>query len=291
MDDPTAKSTNFSDYGSIPCGDNMLQLHEPVVMGVINLTPDSFYSGSRFSSEKEILTKVSQMLDEGASIIDLGAVSTRPGSLPTPESEEIGRLIPALKSLKKEFPRAIFSIDTFRSSVVKLSFDEGAGIINDISGGKFDDQLLPTAVTTGLPYILMHMQGTPGSMQVKPYYSDVMTEVKEFMAQKVSFLFKSGIKHIFIDPGFGFGKTIEHNYELLRRLCEFNEFNLPILVGISRKSMIYKLLKVSPEESLHGTAVLNAIALQNGAGILRVHDVKEAVQTLKLVKALRGSAE
>lgn len=280
------KSTPFPGNKTLICGNNMLHTDKPLVMGILNLTPDSFFDGGRYANEDAWIAQTEKMIQDGASIIDLGAVSTRPGASHVSEEEEIARLIPALKLLVKRHPGIVFSIDTFRSEVVRHSADAGAGIINDISGGSIDPGLIKTVADTSLPYILMHMQGTPVTMQSNPVYEDVTTEISLFFEKNISLLHESGIGQVILDPGFGFGKSMEHNYRVLRELSAFKQYGFPILVGISRKSMVYKLLEISPEGALPATSALHLAALLNGADILRVHDVKEAVQMILLAETL-----
>jgi len=263
---------------------NFHNLQEPIIMGILNLTPDSFYDGGSYHSELEVLKKVDIMLQEGASCIDIGAYSSRPDASHISEKEEIKRLLPTLKGIVKEFPKVVISIDTFRSEVAKRSIHEGASIINDISGGNMDDKMFHTIAELQVPYILMHMQGTPQTMQSKPDYTNVLTEVTSFFIKKIDALNKLGVKDIVLDVGFGFGKTIEQNYELLHNLKSFETFKKPILVGLSRKSMLYKALKIDPENALNATSVAHTIALLNGANILRVHDVKEAKEVITVMK-------
>lgn len=258
---------------------------QPIVMGILNVTPDSFYDGGRYCKADEISRRVDQIISEGAEIIDIGAYSSRPGAQDVTAEEEWSRLSQGLEIIRKHYPEAIISVDTFRADVAEKSIvDGGAAIINDISAGMIDAQMFPTVAKLGVPYILMHMQGTPQDMQNQPQYNDVTNEVILFLSEKVLKLRQLGVKDIIIDPGFGFGKTIEHNYTLLRNLDKFKIFNMPLLVGISRKSMIYKPLNITPQEALNGTTVLNTLALANGASILRVHDVKAAVESIKLIK-------
>lgn len=273
---------------TINCNGRLVELSHPQVMGILNVTPDSFFPESRKQTESEIAARCHQILDEGASIIDIGAYSSRPGAEdPSPE-EEMARLRRGLSVIRREAPTAIISVDTFRADVAKMCVEEyGADIINDISGGMFDKRMFRTIVRLGVPYILMHIQGTPSTMQVAPHYDDLMREVFLFFAERIARLRDMGAKDIILDPGFGFGKTIAHNYELMNHMEEFREFGLPVLVGISRKSMIYKLLGGGPEDSLNGTSILNTIALQKGARILRVHDVAPAVQAVKIYEALQ----
>ena len=276
------KITPFPGNGTLKCGKNMLVIDKPLVMGILNLTPDSFYDGGHFTNADSWISQTEKMISEGASIIDLGAVSTRPGAEYVSEEEEISRLLPVIDLLTKRYSEMVFSVDTFRSQVAKLAADAGAGLINDISGGSMDTELLKTVGEAGLPYILTHIQGTPSTMQLDPQYSDVTTEVCHFFTQKLAESSQAGIRDVILDPGFGFGKTIEHNYQLLNGLSTFKQFGCPVLVGLSRKSMIYKLLKITPDEALSATSALHILGIINGADILRVHDVKEAVQVINL---------
>ena len=267
----------------------LMEFNHTQVMGILNVTPDSFYAHSRKQTETEILARAHQIVDEGASIIDLGAYSSRPNALDVSESEEMQRLRNALQIIRRELPDAILSIDTFRADVARMCVEEyGVAIINDISAGQMDNRMFPTIAQLGVPYIIMHMQGTPQDMQDSPHYDNLLKEVFYYFSEKVQRLRDLGVKDIILDPGFGFGKTIEHNYQLMNHLEEFNVFQLPLLVGISRKSMIYKLLGTTPEEALNGTTVLNTIALQKGAHLLRVHDVKAAVETVTLTEKMKN---
>ncbi len=278
------KSTPFPGNKILKCGNNVLNTDKPLVMGILNLTPDSFYDGGRYANEDAWISQTEKMIREGASIIDLGAVSTRPGAKQVTEKEEIARLIPTLDLLTRRYPKTVFSVDTYRSEVVKLSADAGAGIINDISGGRMDSGLIETTANKGLPYILMHMQGTPSDMQRNPVYENITTEISQFFERNLLCIKNSGMSQIILDPGFGFGKSIEHNYQLLHELSAFKQFGFPVLVGISRKSMIYRLLEITPEGALPATTALHMVALLNGADILRVHDVKEATEVIKLAE-------
>lgn len=266
------------------CNGKILSLEKPVVMGILNITADSFYDGGKFSSDKAAIEQVSKMLEEGASIIDIGASSSKPGSVAIDEKEEIQKIENILKLLVKEFPTSIFSVDTFRASVAETALANGAGIINDISGGEMDARMFPFIAKEKVPYIMMHMQNTPKTMQDAPQYKNVVSEVFEYFEQRLNQLKSLGASDIIIDLGFGFGKTMEHNYSLLKNLSLFKKFELPILAGLSRKSMINKPLNISPKQALNGTTVLNTLALMNGANILRVHDVKEAMEAIKLVE-------
>lgn len=267
----------------------LMDLSEPQVMGILNITPDSFYAGSRGITEHSIIGRLHQIMDEGASIVDIGACSTRPGADDVSMEDEMSRLRTGLELVRKHRPDAIVSIDTFRADVAKMCVEEyGASIINDISAGQMDEQMFPAIARLGVPYIIMHMKGTPKDMQICPQYDHFLKEIFYFFSEKVQKLRDLGVKDIIIDPGFGFGKTLEHNYQLMNHLEEFKLFELPVLVGISRKSMIYKLLGTTPEEALNGTTALNAIAIQKGAHILRVHDVKEAVETVKIIGKMKA---
>lgn len=262
----------------------LLDLSNPVVMGILNITPDSFFDGGKyFLSSDAIRKRIDQIIEEGASIVDLGAYSSRPGADDISSSEEWNRLSRAFEIISKYYPDLIVSVDTFRSEIAHKSVENGgAAIINDISGGLLDANMFDTIAKLHVPYILMHMQGNPQNMQINPHYCDVMKEIVSFFSENVLKLRKLGVNDVILDPGFGFGKTVEHNYEVLNRLNEFNVFDLPLLVGISRKSMIYKPLNCTPANSLNGTTILNTISLSKGASILRVHDVREAVECIKL---------
>jgi dihydropteroate synthase len=258
-------------------------------MGILNVTPDSFYAGSRGVTERYILDRLHQIVNEGASIIDIGACSTRPGADNVSMEEEMNRLRMGLELVRKHCPDTIVSVDTFRADVAKMCVEEyGAAIINDISAGQMDKDMFTTIARLGIPYIIMHMKGTPQDMQVNPQYDHFLKEIFYYFSEKVQKLRDLGAKDIIIDPGFGFGKTLEHNYELMNHLEEFALFELPLLVGVSRKSMIYKLLGTTPEEALNGTTALNTIALLKGANILRVHDVREAVETVRIVQKMKA---
>ena len=267
----------------------LMDLSEPQVMGILNVTPDSFYAGSRGVTNGYILDRCQQILDEGASIIDIGAYSSRPNAQHISAEEEMSRLRTGLELIRKNHPEAIVSVDTFRADIARMCVEVyGVAIINDISAGNMDEQMFSTIARLGVPYIIMHMKGTPQNMQENPHYDHFLKEIFYYFSEKVQKLRDLGAKDIIIDPGFGFGKTIEHNYELMNHLEEFHLFELPILVGISRKSMIYKLLGSNPEEALNGTTALNTIALTKGAHILRVHDVKEAVECVKIVQKMKA---
>ncbi len=274
---------------TINCNGKLISLDTPIVMGILNLTPDSFFDGGSYKTEQDILHKVEQMITEGASIIDIGAVSTRPNAAVISIEEELLRLMPAIKLIRKEFPEIPLSIDTFHAEVATESINEGASIINDIAGGTMDDKMFETIAKYNIPYILMHIQGTPATMQINPVYDNIITEVMDYFILKINRLHTLGVNDLIIDPGFGFGKTLEHNYELLNKLALFQMLECPILCGISRKSMINKVLHTKPADALNGTTVLNTIALLNGANILRVHDVKPAVEAIKLVNHIQNN--
>lgn len=261
-----------------------INFEQPVVMAIVNLTPDSFYDGGKFDSVNDVLADVEQKVKAGAQIIDLGAASSRPGSDEISENEEWERLVKPLSAVRKQFPELIISTDTYRSTIARKAADAGADMINDISGGQMDANMFETVKTLNLPYILMHMQGTPKSMQLAPVYKEVVNDVKTEINSKISDLTASGFHKIIIDPGFGFGKSLEQNYKLLKHLHVFAETGFPVLAGISRKSMIHKVIHTNPVTSLNGTTVLHTIALINGAKILRVHDVAEAKQVIDLVE-------
>jgi dihydropteroate synthase len=274
---------------SINCKGKLFDLSTPCVMGILNITPDSFYDGGKYSSEEQCINQVQQMILDGAKIIDIGSVSTRPGAKEVDVTEELHRLIPVIKVLADKFPDTILSVDTWRSSVAKEAINSGAHIINDISGGLFDEQMFSTIASLNVPYIMMHTSGKPELMQQNPHYEHLINEIISFFAKQLSQLRKLGVHDVIIDPGFGFGKTLDHNYQLMEKLESFQLFDLPILVGVSRKSMIQKLLNITADEALNGTSVLNTIALLNGAKILRVHDVKEAVQAIEIVNKIKST--
>jgi dihydropteroate synthase len=260
------------------------RFESPVVMGILNVAPDSFYDGGKYLEERDMLRHVAKMIDEGATFIDIGAASTRPGSEEIDQDEELKRLINAVELVLREFPDCIISADTYRSQIARAAIEHGAHIINDISGGTFDKGMFKVIAEQKVPYILMHIQGKPKMMQKDPHYEDVVRDIQHFFSSQLSELELHGInKNIILDPGFGFGKTVEHNYELLYHLQTFKTFGHPIMAGLSRKSMINKVLRTAPQNALNGTTVLNTLALLNGANILRVHDVKEAVEAIKLV--------
>lgn len=260
-----------------------MDFSEPLVMGILNITPDSFYDGGKYTTEKEWMQKAEEIVSEGGQIIDLGAISTRPGAKEITEKEEQERLIPALKAIRKKYPDTTISVDTYRSAIAKMAVDEGADMINDVSGGTMDDNMFSTISELKVPYLLMHIKGTPRNMQQNPDYDDVIEEIATFFRDRILKLNDLGFDDIILDPGFGFGKSISHNYRLLRKLRAFSVMGYPVVAGLSRKSMINRVLNVKPENALNGTTILNTIALMNGANILRVHDVKEAVETIALV--------
>lgn len=272
-------------------GGHLLELQEPQIMGILNITPDSFFSGSRTETETDITRRLHQMMQEGADMIDVGAYSSRPGAADVSPEEEMERLRRGLRIVKRDFPDVPVSVDTFRADVARMAVEEeGADIINDISGGEMDKRMFRTVASLKVPYILMHMQGTPQSMQQAPHYENVRREVMLYMAERVAQLHELGVKDVIADPGFGFGKTLAHNYELMAHLDDFQELDCPLLVGISRKSMIYKLVGGTPQTALGGTTALHMYALSHGAHILRVHDVAQAVEVKKIYLQLRQFA-
>lgn len=273
----------------INCKGKIMDISKPLVMGILNFTPDSFYDGGRYNELSVAMHQAEKMIREGAAILDVGAQSSRPGARMLSYEEESERLYPLLEVLSKNFPDIPLSVDTFHARIAAQSVEKyGAAIINDISAGDFDPEMIDTIARLQVPYIIMHMQGTPTNMQQNPVYTDVAAEISLYLANKINTLTSKGINDIVIDPGFGFGKTPEHNFELLKKLSQFRIFELPILVGFSRKSMIYKTLDLTPSEALNGTTVLNVLALERGANILRVHDVAEAIQAIKLVNKTIG---
>ncbi len=276
------KDTVFYTKKTLNIKGRMLDLEKPVVMGILNITPDSFYDGGKHKTDHGVLSQVEKMLREGAAIIDVGGYSSRPGAAEVSEAEEIKRVKEAISLILKEFPKTIISVDTFRSQVAEISVNEGATMVNDISGGEADKKMFEVIAKLGVPYILMHMRGTPKTMQSMTTYDNLMGDIVDYFQIKVKRLQSLGVKDIILDPGFGFAKTLNQNYELLKNLKYFNMLNLPMLVGLSRKSMIYKALDITSEAALNGTSILNTIALMNGAAILRVHDVKEAKEAVNL---------
>jgi dihydropteroate synthase len=272
---------------TLNCKGRLLVADKPLVMGIINVTPDSFYAGSRHEALNAVLKKAGEMLQDGADIIDIGGQSTRPGSQLLTAEDEIKRVIPAIEAVCNKFPAAFISIDTFYSKVAAAAVIAGACIVNDISGGDMDEQMIPVVAGLHVPYICMHMKGTPQTMQQNNVYEDVVKEVLDYFIAKIAICKKAGIHDVIIDPGFGFGKTIQHNFQLLKNIALFKILEKCILVGLSRKSTVYKTLNITIEQALNGTTVLNTIALQNGASMLRVHDVKEAIETVKLFYAYK----
>lgn len=271
---------------TINCKGTLVDFSSPKVMGILNITPDSFFDGGQYQNEKAVLSQVEKMLNEGATFIDVGAYSSRPGADHVSEEEELKRIVPVIELLLKEFPEIYISVDTFRSKIAKETVDAGAAIINDISGGNMDELMFETVAKLQVPYIAMHMQGTPQTMQQNPSYEHITTDLTKFFSEKIFQLHQLQVNDIIIDVGFGFGKTIEHNFQLLKELEFFTNLNAPILAGISRKSMLYKTLDITPQEALNATSSANTIALLNGANILRVHDVKEAMECIKIVGSL-----
>ncbi len=272
---------------NINCNGNLIDLSTPKVMGILNVTPNSFYDGGKHKEINSIIHQVDKMLSEGADFIDIGAYSSKPSAEFVSEEEEIKRLVPIVKSLVETFPNIILSVDTFRAQVAKASVEHGVAMVNDIAAGLLDDKMLETVAELKVPYIMMHMRGNPQTMQSLTDYNDIVKEMIFYFSERIQKARSFGISDIVIDPGFGFAKTLEQNYEVLHKMELFSMLELPLLAGISRKSMIYKVLESSPQEALNGTSVLNTIALQNGAKILRVHDVKEAVECIKLVSKLK----
>lgn len=278
----TNKSNENTAFAS-EAGDKLLTFDKPLLMGIINLTPDSFYDGGRYGSLKAVIQDVEEKIRQGADVLDLGAVSSRPGAAELSADEEWKRLEPVLLEIRKQFPGCLISVDTFRAKIAEKSAAAGANMINDISGGNADAEMFKTVARMQLPYVLMHMQGTPKTMQVNPSYADVVSEVRLFFEEKSETLKGLGFKKIILDPGFGFGKTLEHNFQLLKQLKVFSDLGYPVLAGLSRKSMINAVLGTNPVTALNGTSVLNSIALMNGASLLRVHDVQEARQAIELI--------
>lgn len=278
------KYTSFKTFSAqnLKYKSNFFSTQKAVVMGILNITDDSFYDGGENNNDDKIIKKCRTMLEEGASIIDIGAQSSRPGASKISSKQELKKLLPVIKLLKNRFTKITISIDTYSSNVAEECVKAGADIINDISAGELDPQMLDVIAELKVPYIIMHMQGDPQNMQNNPSYTDIINDILLFFTHKIKQLKKKGISDIVIDPGFGFGKNIEHNYKILNKLSEFKKYNTPILIGTSRKSMIYNLLDCSPKEALNGTTITNTIALQNGANILRVHDVKEAIECVKI---------
>ncbi|RYC53387.1 dihydropteroate synthase [Flagellimonas olearia] len=275
---------------TINCKGELIDLTVPKVMGILNLTPDSFFDGGAYKDEASILNQVEYMLEHGATFIDMGAYSSRPGAEHVNEDEELKRMLPVIELILKKFPDTLISVDTFRSKVALESLERGAAIINDISAGNLDEEMFKTVAQHQVPYIMMHLKGTPQSMQKEATYTDLIKDLRHYFSEKVQEATSQKINDIIIDPGFGFAKTTEQNYTLLNHLDLFKTFDLPLLIGLSRKSMIYKVLDSNPKEALNGTTALHTIALLKGANILRAHDVKEAMECVKLVSALKANA-
>lgn len=275
---------------TLNCNHTLIDLETPRVMGIINVTPDSFFDGGKLSSKAEVLLQAERMIGEGASFLDVGGYSSRPGADEVSEQEEIARVVPAIEHISTNFPGIAISVDTFRSTVAVAAIEAGASIVNDISGGTLDERMITTVSKLQVPYIMMHMRGTPKNMTSKTAYDDVTIEVLRFFSERIALARKAGINDLIVDPGFGFAKTAEQSFELLNRLELFKQLELPLLIGISRKSMVYKTLGVTADEALNGTTVLNTIALMKGASIIRVHDVKEAMECVALVEKLQGAS-
>jgi len=276
---------------SINCNGTLIDLSAPKVMGILNITPDSFFDGGKHNNPTAIINQVEKMLSEGATFIDVGAYSSRPGAKHISEEEELGRIIPVIKLLASEFSNILISVDTFRSNVAEHSIQQGACMINDISAGEMDATMFSLVAKLQVPYIMMHMRGTPQNMQQNPVYNNVVTDLLYYFSKKIAELHLLGVNDIITDVGFGFGKTIDHNYQLLKHLAQFKNLEKPLLVGLSRKGMLYKPLGITAEAALNATTATNTIALLNGANILRVHDVREAVETIKIVELLNKSNE
>ena len=275
---------------TINCKGELVDLISPKVMGILNLTPDSFFDGGKYKDESSILTQVEYMLDQGAAFIDMGAYSSRPGAEHVPEDEELQRMIPVIDLILKNFPDTLISVDTFRSKVAAESIEHGAAIINDIAAGNLDKNMFATIAKHQVPYIMMHMKGTPQSMQKEATYDNLINDLRFYFSEKIQEATSKKINDVIIDPGFGFAKTTAQNYTLLHHLDMFQTLGLPILIGLSRKSMVYKILESSPQEALNGTTALHTVALLKGANIIRAHDVKEASECVKLVEALKANA-
>ncbi|SOD15047.1 dihydropteroate synthase [Pedobacter xixiisoli] len=283
-----AKDTFLNRKHTLNCKGKLIDISKPSVMAILNITPDSFYNKSRVSSVDEALRNTEKFIEAGAKFIDVGAYSSRPGATDVSETEEIERLVPIVQAINQSFPETLISVDTFRAKVAEESIHAGAHIINDIAAGNLDEKMFETVAKLQVPYIMMHMKGTPQNMQENPSYENVTTEVFSYFSEKIKTLNNLGVKDIILDPGFGFAKTLDHNYELLRNMQLLNFFEMPLLVGFSRKSMITKVLNIKTEEALNGTSVLNTTALLKGANILRVHDVKEAVECVELINRVVG---
>ncbi len=274
---------------NISCKGKLIELTTPKIMGILNLTPDSFYDGGLYNNTDRALAQTEKMLLEGATFIDVGGASSKPGAVEVSADEELARVLPVIEKIHIKFPDTLISIDTYRSDVAQQAVAAGAAMVNDISGGNLDAKMLKTVGALGVPFVAMHMQGKPQNMQDKPSYDNILTDIRSFFAAKIDAAHKAGIHDIIIDPGFGFGKTLEHNYALLKHLSSIQMDGVPMLIGVSRKSMIYKLLQIEVAEAGNGTSVLNTVALQQGAQILRVHDVKEAHQAVQLIEKLKNA--
>ena len=274
---------------NISCKGKLIDLTTPKIMGILNLTPDSFYDGGLYNNTDRALAQTEKMLLEGATFIDVGGASSKPGAVEVSADEELARVLPVIEKIHIKFPDTLISIDTYRSDVAQQAVAAGAAMVNDISGGNLDAKMLKTVGALGVPFVAMHMQGKPQNMQDKPSYDNILTDIRSFFAAKIDVAHKAGIHDIIIDPGFGFGKTLEHNYALLKHLSSIQMDGVPMLIGVSRKSMIYKLLQIEVAEAGNGTSVLNTVALQQGAQILRVHDVKEAHQAVQLIEKLKNA--
>jgi dihydropteroate synthase len=284
------KNTLFPHTHTLNIRGKLLVLDVPKVMGILNITPNSFYDGGKLKTDKDILLQAEKMITEGADFIDIGGMSTKPNAEEISVAEELHRVLPVIQLLQQNFPETILSLDTYRTVVAKAGLEAGGGIINDISAGMFDNDMFQTVAVHQVPYIMMHIQGTPQTMQQNPQYENVVQEVLQYFIQKTAAAQQAGINDIIIDPGFGFGKTLAHNYTLLKYLNDLSILNKPLLVGLSRKSMICKLLEVKPSEALNGTTALNTLALLNGAAILRVHDVKETKEVIKIAEFYRNNS-
>ncbi|MGB0929295.1 MAG: dihydropteroate synthase [Chitinophagales bacterium] len=282
------KNTFFETIHQLNCRGRLLDLSSPKVMGVLNITLDSFYDGGKYTQESLFLKQTEKMLQEGAAIIDVGGMSSRPGADIIEVGEELKRVIPVIEAIVKEFPKTIVSIDTIRTEVAKQAVEAGASMVNDISAGSLDSDLLATVGKLNVPYVLMHLQGTPKTMQINPVYENTVQDIIDFFINRLQTIKQAGIKDVIIDPGFGFGKTLRQNYQILQQFDAFRLFDLPLLAGMSRKSMLCKLLKVNPSKALNGTTAVNVIALQKGAKILRVHDVKEAMEAIQVVEYIHN---
>jgi len=280
----------FSTNKTLNLGGRLLTLDAPLVMGILNVTPDSFFDGGKFTDEVAILKRVEQMISEGATIIDIGGYSSRPGAANVPVDEEAGRVIGAVRLIRNEFKEIILSVDTFRASIARQAVNEGATMVNDISGGELDPAMVETVAALNVPYICMHMKGTPQTMNTLASYDNLLLELTTWFAAKVNWLQKAGVKDVILDPGFGFAKTVNQNFELLANLQLLTLLGKPLLVGLSRKSMIWRTLQTTPDQALNGTTALNMVALLKGASLLRVHDVKEAVELITLFSHLRLAA-